>query len=80
MLSLPLECVRLISRVEIFFSFAISLFPMNGIIWNCRGAGGPNFHSLMRDYIRIHHLNFMAILEPRISGSKAEDVCRRIGL
>lgn len=56
------------------------MFSINGIIWNCRGAGGPNFHSLMRDYIRIHHLNYVAIFEPRISGPRVDDVCRRIGL
>lgn len=28
----------------------------------------------------MHHLNFVAILEPRISGQRSEDVCRRIGL
>lgn len=53
---------------------------MNGIVWNCRGAGGPNFPSLIRDYVRMHHLNFVALLETRISGSRAEEVCCKVGL
>lgn len=53
---------------------------MNSLIWNYRGAGGKNFSALIRDLMRIYHLDFIAILEPRISGSHADDVIKRIGL
>lgn len=52
---------------------------MNFLIWNCRGAGGHNFHNLMKDCIRIYQLDFIAILEPRISGSVGDRVINRIG-
>lgn len=53
---------------------------MNCFIWNCRGARGRNFHNLVRECTRIYHLDFVAILEPRISGITAERVIRKIGM
>lgn len=53
---------------------------MNALIWNCRGAGGQSFSSMVKDYCRMYHLDFVAILEPRISGSRADEVIRRMGL
>lgn len=53
---------------------------MNALIWNCRGAGGQSFSSMVKDYCRMYHLDFVAILEPRISGSRAGEVIRRMGL
>lgn len=52
---------------------------MNCLIWNCRGAGGKEFSSLFRDTSRIYHLDFVAIVEPRISGQTADKVIRKIG-
>lgn len=54
--------------------------PMNSTIWNCPGAGGRNFSNLIRDYMRIYKLDFIAILEPRISGSTADRAINKIGL
>lgn len=53
---------------------------MNWLIWNCRGAGDNNFPGLMRDCIRIYNLSFVAILEPRISGVRADSVVNRLGM
>lgn len=53
---------------------------MNSLVWNCRGAGGKNFPTLIRDIMKIYHLDFIAILEPRISGSRANHVVNKIGL
>lgn len=52
---------------------------MNYIIWNCRGAGKKNFANLIKDCARIHHLSFVAILEPRISGDRADKVINSPG-
>lgn len=69
---------------SVLFALQVSLhhflFPMNGVFWNCRGAGKKRFPGLVRDYVRMYHLNFVAILEPRISGSQADHVVHRIGL
>lgn len=53
---------------------------MNFLVWNCRGAGGCHFHNLIRDYyIGIYRLDFVAILEPHISGDSANKVIDDIG-
>lgn len=50
------------------------------MIWNCRGAGGRNFHNLIKDYMRIYKLDFIAILEHRISGSTTDRVINKTSL
>lgn len=50
------------------------------LVWNVRGAGGRNFHNLVRNTMRIHNIDFVTILEPRISGVKVDAVINRIGL
>lgn len=46
----------------------------NLLFWNCRGAGNKHFPGLIRDYVKLYNLCFLAILEPRISGPKANRV------
>lgn len=53
---------------------------MSFIIWNCRGGGGCSFPGLIRDCFKIYNLDFMAILEPRISGETADKVLDKIGM
>lgn len=53
---------------------------MNSLIWNCRGTGSRNFAANVRDYMRIYQLDFISILEPRVTGQRADDVIRRNGL
>lgn len=52
---------------------------MDSLIWNCRGAGKRNFATLIKDCKRIYKLDFVAILEPRISGTKADLVLSKLG-
>lgn len=52
---------------------------MNCLIWNCRGAGKKNFMNLIKDCSRIYQLDFLAILEPRISGERADKVIDKLG-
>lgn len=47
---------------------------MNMLVWNCRGAGDRHFPGLIRDCVQIYRLSFLAILEPRISGIRADKV------
>lgn len=51
----------------------------NFVIWNCRGVGNRRFLGLIRDYVKIYKLSFLAILEPRISGVRAEKVIDKLG-
>lgn len=52
---------------------------MNCLIWNCRGTGGKDFPMFIRDSTRIYKLDFVALLEPRISGTIAERVINKFG-
>lgn len=45
---------------------------MTMLIWNCRGAGKSRFPGLIRDYVRLYKLSFLAILESRISGDRPD--------
>lgn len=51
----------------------------NMLIWNCRGAGNKRFPGLIKDYTRIYKLGFLAVLEPRISGIRADRVIEKLG-
>lgn len=53
---------------------------MNSMIWNVRGAGGRSFANVIKDYIRIYKMDFIAILEPRVSGQTVDRIIQKIGL
>ncbi|KAJ8420148.1 LOW QUALITY PROTEIN: hypothetical protein Cgig2_017690 [Carnegiea gigantea] len=44
------------------------------LVWNVQGAGGDNFFILLR-----RSLDIVALVKTRISGDRAEQVCRKIG-
>lgn len=52
---------------------------MNMLVWDCRGAGNKRFPGLIRDYIKMYNLCFLAVLEPRISGTRADNVINKLG-
>lgn len=64
------------SNILLFF---VIVFMDSMLFWNCRGVGNSRFPGLIRDYIRLYKLCFLTILEPRISGPKADTVVDRIG-
>ncbi|KAK4265516.1 hypothetical protein QN277_026562 [Acacia crassicarpa] len=47
--------------------------------WNCRGAGRRAFPLTVKDIVFKYHINILCLLEPRISGVKADRVCRKLG-
>ena len=44
-----------------------------------RGAGRQGFSRIITDLRNTYHFDIIAILEPRISGSKAKSVIKKIG-
>lgn len=52
---------------------------MNMLILNCRGARNRRFPGLIRDYVNLYKLCFLAILELRISGARADYVINKLG-
>lgn len=43
-------------------------------------SGGASFPTLMKDYMGVYQFDFIALLEPRISGARANEAIKRIGL
>ncbi|KAK3212865.1 hypothetical protein Dsin_017571 [Dipteronia sinensis] len=48
-------------------------------VWNVRGAGRQGFSRVIADLRNIYHFDILAILEPRISGSKAKSIIKKLG-
>lgn len=48
--------------------------------WNCRGAGNESFRCFFKKYRLDHNPCMAVILEPKISGIKANEVIKAIGL
>ena len=47
---------------------------MNMLIWNCRGALNPSFHSIICDLVQSHRPAIMILTETKVSGSEAKDI------
>lgn len=62
----------------LFLDF-LFFFMMNMLVWYGIGAGNRRFPTLIRDYAKIYNLSFLAILEPRISGVRADYVISKLG-
>lgn len=57
----------------------MDLMPFKFLVWNCRGAGNRSFLRHLKDLLATHRPQIFALLEPRVSGSVADHVCRSIG-
>lgn len=51
----------------------------NILSWNCRGAGARSFPCLIQDLKRSHNVQMLIIIEPRISGVKADKIITKLG-
>ncbi|XP_019162021.1 PREDICTED: uncharacterized protein LOC109158590 [Ipomoea nil] len=49
------------------------------IIWNCQGAGGREFHRVLRLLIETHRPSLVGLVEPKVSGSQANAICTKFG-
>ncbi|XP_028763194.1 uncharacterized protein LOC114721533 [Neltuma alba] len=47
--------------------------------WNCRGAGGRGFSRILKEIVNKHHIDVFCLVEPRISGNRADTVMRKLG-
>lgn len=60
-------------------SLPMGLSSINVLSWNCRGASNQHFLRNLKDIIKLHNPTILAILEPKVSGRVANQVCNRIG-
>ncbi|WCJ36333.1 Polynucleotidyl transferase ribonuclease H-like superfamily protein [Euphorbia peplus] len=51
---------------------------MKIISWNCFGAGGTEFFRATRHLLSVHDPDIFVLLEPRLPGRRAVDLCRRL--
>ncbi|KAL5772200.1 hypothetical protein ACOSQ2_012124 [Xanthoceras sorbifolium] len=60
------------------FSVIIILFSML-CVWNVRGAGKRGLGKIVADFRKLYNFSVFAVLEPRISGSRAALVAKKFG-
>ena len=51
---------------------SIHQFIMNIIIWNCRGALKPTFHSHVRELVRVHDPTILVLMKPKLEVIRQE--------
>ena len=49
------------------------------LFWNVQGAGSPSFRRIFATLVKSYNPTIVVILEPRISGKKADDFIRKSG-
>lgn len=47
--------------------------------WNCRGAGSHTFPRLIKEIRRSYVVHVLIIIEPRVSGSRANNIVSKLG-
>ncbi|WCJ35671.1 DNAse I-like superfamily protein [Euphorbia peplus] len=52
---------------------------MKIISWNCFGAGGTSFQRALRHLVRVSSPDILVLLEPRLPGSRAGAIGRKLG-
>ncbi|KAJ8432430.1 hypothetical protein Cgig2_016060 [Carnegiea gigantea] len=50
------------------------------MVWNVRGAASKDFHLTLKELIKRYNPSVIGLLETKISGQNADEVCHKIGL
>ncbi|KAK9137883.1 hypothetical protein Sjap_008477 [Stephania japonica] len=48
-------------------------------VWNCLGASKSGFLNIIKGFIKQHKLNILALMEPHVSGIKADRLIPILG-
>lgn len=67
----------LLFSFEIYYPFSSNILMI--LTWNCRGAASPIFRSSCRSLVELYKPLILVILEPHISGEKADKVVKQLG-
>lgn len=51
---------------------------MNCIIWNCQGVASREVLRTIKELVRLHNPFILALLEPKVSGIKADEICNNL--
>ena len=52
---------------------------INIMMWNTNGTASKVFSCTMKDLLRIHRPEILGLLEMKVSGFKADDICNKLG-
>ena len=52
---------------------------MNIFVWNVQGARSREVLNILREHIRMHKPMIMALVETHVSGTRAQEICHRVG-
>ena len=55
------------------------MHQVNILVWNVCGAGSSAFLNNMSEFRRLHNPPIIALLETHINGTRADEVCRKLG-
>ncbi|XP_075515886.1 uncharacterized protein LOC142550694 [Primulina tabacum] len=55
------------------------IVPMNIMVWNCQGAASKPTRRVIKDLRRKFKPSVLGLLEPRVSGSQADEICKKMG-
>lgn len=58
-----------------FVVLSFYIIFMKVFVWNCRGAGNPNFARNFKNYIDLYKPDRVALLETKCSSNNAKHVC-----
>ena len=56
----------------------ISSFPMNIIVWNCKGVSKPCFQKHIDELVRTYNPAILVIMETRVGGGRAKAIIDRL--
>ncbi|XP_073015397.1 uncharacterized protein [Primulina eburnea] len=48
-------------------------------VWNCQGAASVEWNRALKDMIKRLNPRILGLLEPRVSGAHADDICKKMG-
>lgn len=54
-------------------------YNMNLLVWNCQGAASKETNLILKEMLTKFRPSILGLLEPRVSGSHADDICKRMG-
>ncbi|XP_019179248.1 PREDICTED: uncharacterized protein LOC109174466 [Ipomoea nil] len=49
------------------------------LVWNCQGAASKAFRRIRKQFLCIHKPSFVCLLEPKVSGQQANEICFSLG-
>lgn len=61
------------------FLFLYNLLDCAFLVWNCQGVAKVGFKHVLKSFVKIYKPILVALLEPRITGMKAEKVIKSLG-